>query len=104
MSSSSAPRSRWFWVSLTVLALAVIALALISLSVGASRMNIWNVFTDPSDRVSQLLFASRLPRTLALILAGSALAVAGLLLQMMARNKLVEPSDRKSTRLNSSHR
>lgn len=92
MSNSLAPGFRWFWLCFFGLAAAVLILALTSLSVGASRMNIIHVFTDPGDRVSQILFASRLPRTLALVLAGAALAVAGLLLQMMARNKLVEPS------------
>ena len=39
----------------------------------------------------QVLLISRVPRTLALILSGSALAVAGLLMQMLARNRFVEP-------------
>jgi iron complex transport system permease protein len=78
----------WFFVLLV----AVVGLALWSLNVGASRMSLLNVFTDPDDRISRLLFVSRLPRTLALILAGAGLAVAGLILQMMARNRLVEPS------------
>ena len=71
----------------------VVVLGLCSLNVGASRMNLLNVLTaDPDDRVSKILFASRLPRTLALILAGAALAVAGAILQMMARNRLVDTS------------
>ncbi|MFZ2289006.1 MAG: iron chelate uptake ABC transporter family permease subunit [Halopseudomonas yangmingensis] len=79
----------WF----IILLILVIGLALWSLNVGASRMSLLNVLTgDPDDRLSKILFASRLPRTLALLLAGSALAVAGLILQMMARNRLVEPS------------
>ncbi|BBE23515.1 iron ABC transporter permease [Arthrobacter sp. MN05-02] len=35
---------------------------------------------------------SRVPRTLAIILAGIALSVAGFILQLMARNRFVEPS------------
>lgn len=70
----------------------VFVLALVSLNLGASRMNLLHLFTQPDDRITQLLFVSRWPRTLALILAGASLAVAGLLLQMMARNRLVEPS------------
>lgn len=38
------------------------------------------------------LTVSRVPRTLAVVLAGMALAVAGLIMQQMARNKFVEPS------------
>ena len=70
----------------------VFILALLSLNVGASRMNLLHLFTQPDDRITQLLFVSRWPRTLALVLAGASLAVSGLLLQMMARNRLVEPS------------
>ncbi|MDV7644934.1 ABC transporter permease [Acinetobacter oleivorans] len=39
-----------------------------------------------------LIFISRLPRTLALLLAGVALAVAGLLMQMLVQNRYVEPT------------
>src|SRR5690554_3361094 len=77
---------------LIALTLLVFVLSVISLNVGASRMNLLHLFTQPDDRITQLLFVSRWPRTLALILAGASLAVAGLLLQMMARNRLVEPS------------
>lgn len=57
--------------------MAVLVLAVCSLNVGASRMNLLNVLLgDPDDRVSKVLFASRVPRTLALILSGAALAVA----------------------------
>jgi iron complex transport system permease protein len=40
----------------------------------------------------QVLVASRIPRTLALVLAGSSMAVAGLIMQMLVRNRFVEPS------------
>ncbi|WP_036789434.1 ABC transporter permease [Pleomorphomonas koreensis] len=39
-----------------------------------------------------VLLASRVPRTLALLLAGAGLAVSGILMQMIARNRFVEPS------------
>jgi len=85
------PRTGAFWL-LLLLAL-VVVLGLCSLNVGASRMNLLNVLAGyADDRVSKVLFASRLPRTLALILAGAALAVAGAMLQMMARNRLVDTS------------
>lgn len=90
-SAHRARRAGTLWVLL--LLAGVIVLAICSLNVGASRMNLLNVLTaDPDDRVSKILFASRLPRTLALILAGAALAVAGAILQMMARNRLVDTS------------
>jgi iron complex transport system permease protein len=39
-----------------------------------------------------LLFYSRLPRTAAALLSGAGLAVAGVIMQMLSRNKFVEPS------------
>ncbi|MFZ7337785.1 ABC transporter permease [Comamonas jiangduensis] len=72
---------------------ALFALALWSLSVGVSDVA-WNTWWSDSDdaMVAQVLMYSRVPRTLALMLAGSAMAVAGLLMQMLARNHFVEPS------------
>ncbi len=72
---------------------ALFALALWSLSVGVSDVS-WNTLWSNSedDMVAQVLMYARVPRTLALILAGSAMAVAGLLMQMLARNHFVEPS------------
>jgi iron complex transport system permease protein len=88
---SIALRSKVLWPA--VLAALVLLLTLCSLSVGASRLSLVSVLTsDPDDRVSQIMFASRVPRTLALILAGTSLAVAGAIMQMMARNRLVDTS------------
>ncbi|MBJ7538336.1 ABC transporter permease [Marinomonas transparens] len=44
-----------------------------------------------SEHDQQILFISRLPRTLALVLTGMSLAVAGLLMQMLVRNRFVDP-------------
>ena len=73
--------------------MALFALALTSLAVGVSDVS-WNTLWSDSDddMVAQVLMYSRVPRTLALLLAGSAMAVAGLLMQMLARNHFVEPS------------
>lgn len=95
MSGSVNPGPVWRSANVWLLILTslLLLLAVCSLNVGASRMNLLSaLLADPDDRVSRILFASRVPRTLALILAGSALAVSGTLLQMMARNRLVEPS------------
>ncbi|KMO43531.1 iron ABC transporter permease [Methylobacterium tarhaniae] len=40
----------------------------------------------------EILLASRVPRTLALILAGAGMAVAGVIMQLVAQNRFVEPS------------
>lgn len=85
-----AGRQAFAWTGALV---ALFALALWSLSVGVSDVS-WNTLWSDSDddMVAQVLLYSRVPRTLALILAGSAMAVAGLLMQMLARNHFVEPS------------
>lgn len=44
------------------------------------------------DLSAEILLASRMPRTLALLLAGAGLAVAGVLMQLVAQNRFVEPS------------
>lgn len=45
-----------------------------------------------ADMSWEVFWVSRLPRTLAIVLAGAALAVSGLLMQLLVRNKFVEPS------------
>jgi iron complex transport system permease protein len=71
--------------------LLVVALALASLFVGVSRVSI-PALLDGSDRALQVLAISRIPRTIALVIAGAAMAVSGMIIQMLARNRFVEPS------------
>ena len=49
-------------------------------------------WTDAADVARETLWVSRIPRTLALILAGTAMGVCGLLMQLLVRNRFVEPS------------
>ncbi|MBO0128473.1 ABC transporter permease [Agrobacterium sp. OT33] len=73
--------------------LLLIALAVASLFIGVSSISPLAVlFGHADDRALMLLGASRLPRTLALLIAGAGMAVAGTIMQMLARNKFVEPS------------
>lgn len=68
-------------------------LALASLFVGVSEVTPATLM-DPARRAEMwdVLTTSRLPRTLALMLAGAGLAASGLLLQMLVRNRFVEPA------------
>ena len=61
------------------------ALATVSLLIGVAELDAF------------ILFASRVPRTLALILAGVAFAVVGLILQLLTRNRFVEPGTTGAT-------
>lgn len=75
-------RARW------MLVFAVLCLA--SLLVGARQIS-WTQLFDPSADLWLTLTASRLPRLAALVLTGSGLAVCGVILQHIVRNKFVEP-------------
>jgi iron complex transport system permease protein len=80
-------------LKLSIGVLVVLALSAISLFIGVSDVSPASLFSSaPADRPMQVLLISRIPRTLALILAGSSIAVAGLIMQMLARNRFVEPS------------
>ena len=71
-------------------ALGLLLLAGLSLFVGVSEVDparLWR--GDPE--AWEILLVSRLPRTLAAVLAGAAVAVAGLIMQQLARNRFVEP-------------
>ncbi|HWV20779.1 MAG TPA: ABC transporter permease, partial [Devosia sp.] len=82
-----------------LLAIAItFVLALTSLFIGVSDVSLAGLLsTSPEDRPMQVLLISRLPRTLAIILSGSAMAVAGLVMQMIVRNRFVEPSTAGTT-------
>ena len=73
-------------------------LAVVSLFVGVSDLSLGALLsTSPEARPMQILLISRIPRTLAIILSGSAMAIAGLVMQMIVRNRFVEPSTAGTT-------
>jgi iron complex transport system permease protein len=64
---------------------AVAALAAISLFIGVAELD------------GFILLASRVPRTIALVLAGAAFAITGLIMQLLVRNRFVEPGTTGAT-------
>lgn len=70
----------------------VAGLAFISLLIGAGSFHVTDLLPGGSGDAAELLWESRIPRTLALILGGASLGVAGLIMQMIARNRFVEPA------------
>ncbi|MFC5067138.1 ABC transporter permease [Flaviflagellibacter deserti] len=68
----------------------LLALVAVSLNVGVSEVSFRSVWSDVETR--QIIMASRLPRTLAALLSGAGLAIAGLVMQTLARNRFVEPA------------
>lgn len=68
-----------------LMVIAVLVLALISLSTGAydiiGQEDGWEMF-----------FITRVPRTLALMLSSAAMAIAGMIMQLLTQNRFVEPT------------
>ncbi|CAJ50266.1 Putative iron ABC transporter, permease protein, partial [Bordetella avium 197N] len=91
--TGAVPRqARWTGpLGLAAAGVLLLALCLISIGLGAGQFSYAELFGG-AERAWQLLMVSRVPRTLALLLAGMSLAVAGLLMQMLVRNRYVEPS------------
>ncbi|MBB1499589.1 ABC transporter permease [Paracoccus sp. MC1862] len=71
-----------------VAGLALAALTLASLGVGAAQIDLRGAGDGWTTLV---LMESRLPRTLAVLLTGAALAVAGVVIQSLVRNRFVGP-------------
>lgn len=75
-------------------ALLLAACTLGSLWLGSKDLapaDVWRALTRPDDSYAALVLASRVPRTLLAFLTGSALAVAGALIQTLTRNPLADP-------------
>ena len=91
------PTLRRQGAALTVLALAVVLAALAGLcfgSQGYTPLQLWQAWRsgDPQNAVYRVLLHVRWPRTLAGLLAGSALAAAGVLLQAVLNNAMASPN------------
>lgn len=73
-----------------------IVLFFVSIFVGASSASLFDVFRD--DGTARVVFLqSRLPRTIAIVLAGSSIAVAGAIMQALTQNRFVSPSTAGTT-------
>ncbi|MFC6203402.1 MULTISPECIES: ABC transporter permease [Psychrobacter] len=71
-------------------------LILLSLSIGVADFS-WSgilksLINHNANADSSLMLVSRLPRTIAIILTGIAMAVAGMIIQVVLKNRFVEPS------------
>ncbi|KXU35351.1 iron ABC transporter permease, partial [Cephaloticoccus primus] len=64
-----------------------------SLFIGVSDVSLDTLWRgDTAAQARRVLLVSRVPRTVALVLAGSSMAIAGLIMQMLVRNRYVEPA------------
>lgn len=70
--------------------LVLTGLSVTSLFIGVSDVTLSSILSDAEMRY--IFIVSRVPRTIALLLAGSALSVAGLIMQILTQNRFIEPS------------
>ncbi|WP_456294674.1 iron chelate uptake ABC transporter permease subunit VctD [Vibrio sp. AK197] len=73
------------------LLLALVALSLLSLFVGVGNLTAGELLSGDANAWN-LLFTSRLPRLLAILLAGAGLSIAGLIMQQISQNRFAAPS------------
>lgn len=78
-------------VRFPVLLILFIFLTILSLFVGVSQLSITQIFHLTADQ-QNILISSRIPRTVSIIISGSSLALAGLIMQQMMQNKFVSPT------------
>ena len=85
------PRQARSTAGLAAAVAGVLALAAASMFIGVSDVSLPALLSG-DQATAEVFWISRVPRTLAVVLAGMAVAVAGLIMQLMARNRFVEPS------------
>lgn len=73
------------------LIVALIGFSLLSLFVGVSRITPMDLLNFRSEE-TEIFLISRLPRLIAIILAGAGMSIAGLIMQQLSRNKFVSPT------------
>lgn len=78
-------------LSTVVLAVLLVAVSWASLFVGALDMDFAGLASGDPDQWL-VLFASRMPRLLAILCTGAGMSVAGLLMQQLTMNKFVSPT------------
>ncbi|MGE4572475.1 MAG: FecCD family ABC transporter permease [Candidatus Izemoplasmatales bacterium] len=84
-----------FTIKMTMLFIVFFLSILVAMKVGAASTtweNVWNsLFAKDKSDIGLILFEIRIPRVLAALLVGSALGLAGSMMQGMTRNPLADP-------------
>lgn len=86
--SARTHKKLWDW-KLLVATLVVLALLVVSLLVGQYDLSREDGF--------EMFMITRVPRTIGLVLAGAAMAMSGLVMQMLTQNRFVEPTTTGTT-------
>ncbi|AKK10614.1 ABC transporter permease [Corynebacterium uterequi] len=91
LAEDRAGRTRAPLISATFLAAAVGVVALLAASLLVGEYSLL------SDGGREMFFITRVPRTVALVLSGAAMAMSGLVMQMLTQNRFVEPTTTGTT-------
>jgi len=70
---------------------ALVVLSFLSLFVGVTRISPMSLL-DFNSEETEIFLISRLPRLVAILLAGAGMSIAGLIMQQLSRNKFVSPT------------
>lgn len=73
------------------LVFALIVLSFLSIFIGVSNLTPMDLFHLTEDQ-AQILFVSRLPRLVSILIAGASMSIVGLIMQQLSRNKFVSPT------------
>lgn len=85
------------WIVLIAAVMSTICITFVALSFGSSKVSLVDFFKawiegDTSNSAYRIIYFSRLPRVLGALLAGSALAVSGTIMQAVLQNPLASPN------------
>ncbi|MFE5322379.1 ABC transporter permease [Paenibacillus sp. NPDC056579] len=78
-------------MKLRYLVVLLIVLSIASIFIGVKEIKPWELFKLTEDQL-QVLFISRFPRLISIIIAGVSMGVVGLIMQQLSRNKFVSPT------------
>ncbi|GBG05806.1 iron ABC transporter permease [Paenibacillus agaridevorans] len=76
---------------LWIVIVAAVLLSFVSLFLGAIDIKISDLVNGDTDKID-IFLVSRVPRLMAIILAGAGMSIAGLIMQSLSRNKFVSPT------------
>lgn len=69
----------------------LIVLSIISIFIGVREVSIQDILSFNNEKM-QIVFLSRIPRLMSIIVAGMSMSIAGLIMQQISRNKFVSPT------------
>lgn len=78
-------------MKLRYLMILFVVLSFISIFIGVSDLKPTDLFSLTENQI-KILFVSRIPRWVSIVIAGSSMSIAGLIMQQLSKNKFVSPT------------